>query len=128
MKIASQIFGTELKLRLQAFINESAVLWCLRINAFTTLVTGAVMIWSWQRLPPLVPLFYSLPWGEEQLAPPYFLTLLLLIQVFNVFVIMGLASLLYRSYRYLSFLLIFGVTFITLLIQATLIQIILLMT
>jgi len=24
---------------------------------------------NWQRLPPQVPLFYSRPWGEDQLAP-----------------------------------------------------------
>ncbi len=28
-----------------------------------------------RRLPPEVPLFYSNPWGREQLAPPYFLLL-----------------------------------------------------
>ena len=31
---------------------------------------------SWFKLPPQVPLFYSLPWGKEQLASPVFLWLL----------------------------------------------------
>lgn len=29
----------------------------------------------WTKLPPQVPLFYSKPWGEEQLMPPVFLLL-----------------------------------------------------
>lgn len=28
------------------------------------------IIFSWRSLPPQVPLFYSRPWGEEQLATP----------------------------------------------------------
>ena len=31
------------------------------------------LFFSWSKLPPEVPLFYSLPWGKEQLVPPYFL-------------------------------------------------------
>jgi len=31
---------------------------------------------SWQLLPPLVPLYYSKPWGEEQLSQPIGLFLL----------------------------------------------------
>jgi len=39
---------------------------------------GAVVGWGllavfWVKLPPLVPLWYSRPWGEEQLANPAFL-------------------------------------------------------
>ena len=26
---------------------------------------------SWKKLPPMVPLWYSLPWGDEQLAAPF---------------------------------------------------------
>ena len=31
------------------------------------------LFFSWSKLPPEVPLFYSLPWGKEQLVLPYFL-------------------------------------------------------
>lgn len=120
--------GSELKLRLNAFIKETKVLWCLRLITISLLVTGSIMIWFWKRLPPLVPLFYSLPWGEEQLVPPYFLTLLLLILIINVYLILGLAFILHRNYRYLSLLLSFGITFITFITEVTLIQIILLIS
>lgn len=35
-----------------------------------------LLIFFFKRLPPLLPLFYSLPWGEEQLAGPTSLILL----------------------------------------------------
>jgi len=35
-----------------------------------------ILLWRWNRLPPLVPLWYSRPWGSDQLASPYWLLLL----------------------------------------------------
>jgi hypothetical protein len=44
---------------------------------FGFLVTqlGLILLF-WKKLPPEVPLFYSRPWGKEQLASPWFLFLL----------------------------------------------------
>ncbi len=36
----------------------------------------AMLIWRWQSLPPQVPLWFSRPWGADQLASPYWLFLL----------------------------------------------------
>lgn len=36
----------------------------------------AVTLWRWKFLPPAVPLWYSRPWGEDQLAHPVWLFLL----------------------------------------------------
>lgn len=35
-----------------------------------------VWLYYWQKLPPAVPLFYSLPWGERQLTSPTSLVIL----------------------------------------------------
>lgn len=35
-----------------------------------------MIVLRWQYLPPLVPLWYALPWGNEQLAAPYWLIIL----------------------------------------------------
>lgn len=66
----------------------------LRINKFTnfikrplikraTLAFAAMFIFSislivlkWSELPPEVPLYYSLPWGEKQLGSPWELSIL----------------------------------------------------
>ena len=36
---------------------------------------GLILVF-WRKLPPEVPLFYSRPWGKEQLANPWFLFLI----------------------------------------------------
>lgn len=36
----------------------------------------AVTLWRWKFLPPAVPIWYSRPWGEDQLAHPLWLFLL----------------------------------------------------
>lgn len=35
-----------------------------------------LLLWRWRMLPPLLPLWYSRPWGADQLASPYWLLLL----------------------------------------------------
>ncbi len=39
-------------------------------------VQGVFLALKWQNLPPRVPLFYSLPWGDQQLAQKPYLFLL----------------------------------------------------
>jgi len=51
------------------------------------LVQISLILFFWSKLPPEVPLFYSRPWGKEQLVNPWFLFLLpgltLVIFLFN---------------------------------------------
>ena len=42
---------------------------------FAILGAGATA-WLWRRLPPIVPLYFTEPWGEAELAPKIFLLLL----------------------------------------------------
>lgn len=49
------------------------------VHKFTILIfvlSVALLAWRWSRLPPLVPLWYSRPWGTDQLANPYWLLVL----------------------------------------------------
>ena len=56
----------------------------------------SLFLFTLKRLPPQIPLFYSLPWGEEQLAPSIALLLLplgiFLIALLNSFLIMASLS------------------------------------
>jgi hypothetical protein len=46
-------------------------LWQAIVAITASVMTGGV-IWIWgNNLPPQIPLFYSMPWGEEQLVPPW---------------------------------------------------------
>lgn len=59
---------------------------------FFLILSFGLFLFTLKKLPPQVPLFYSLPWGEEQLAPNlalFFLPLgMLLVAVLNSFFIM----------------------------------------
>lgn len=47
------------------------------IAFFLMLVVSVILlVIFWTKIPPQVPLYYSLPWGEKQLASPVELTLL----------------------------------------------------
>lgn len=41
-----------------------------RVNIFLLLTQVVIILIAWRHLPPQLPLFYSRPWGEEQLIYP----------------------------------------------------------
>lgn len=43
---------------------------------FFSMLSLIVIVVCWTKLPPLLPLWYSRPWGVDQLAPPIFLLIL----------------------------------------------------
>jgi len=49
----------------------------MKIVILTLVVIQLVIIgWFWRFLPPQVPLFFSRPWGEDQLVAPVYLFLI----------------------------------------------------
>lgn len=93
------------------------------VNKFVIIVTIlgiAVLIWRFRSLPPEVPLWYQKPWGQDQLASPYFL-LLLPLGALSIFLINGLVSikltkdhLVFTQILFLTSLLVSLLSFITL--------------
>lgn len=49
---------------------------CTKLSLLLIAVQVIAIAISWKNLPPMVPLWYSLPWGDEQLASPIWLTVL----------------------------------------------------
>ena len=72
--------------------NELAV----RLSLFLLAFCFCLFLFTLKRLPPWVPLFYSLPWGEQQLSPTIGLLFLplgmLLVAVLNSFFIMAILN------------------------------------
>lgn len=72
-------------------------------------------------LPPLIPLWYAKPWGEEQLANPWWLTILpatsLIVYVINVLagVYLTTEHLVFTQLLYFTSLVVSFLSFITLL-------------
>ncbi len=54
----------------------------IRLNLIMIVVQIALIITFFSQLPPQVPLYYSRPWGEAQLAPTHHLFILPLIATF----------------------------------------------
>lgn len=102
----------------------------LAIRAFfaSFFLSAFALVFRWQRLPPEVPLYYCLPWGEAQLATPLDLLILpltsLFVFVFNFF----LASVFLEKEPWLSRVLILTSTIFSFLAMFTLIKIIFLIT
>lgn len=61
----------------------SKVLW-LSLGWFV--ITSILVVFFWQNLPNQIPLFYSKPWGEEQLAAREFIPLPFLLATVFLFV------------------------------------------
>ena len=77
------------------------ITWSHKIVVFSTIMQLGVLALAWSRLPPLVPLWYSRPWGTDQLAPPIFLTVLPLISLLSHLINTSLAM--YITTDYLIF-------------------------
>lgn len=88
-------------------------------------ITGGFVLFFWQNLPPQVPLFYSKPWGEEQLGAPHLLALPLLLGILFLG-INGFLSYIVPENSFLKKILILGGMMSCLLASITLIRIVLL--
>lgn len=95
---------------------------------FVGLASLCVAIFSlaffWPSLPPEIPLFYSKPWGENQLVPSYFAGLPLLLGAILLFTNSAFAQTL-DGYPLIRRLLVFGGSVVCVFAAITVIRIIL---
>jgi len=80
------------------------------------------------RLPPEVPLFYSRPWGEEQLTPSTSLLMLPLGGLLFTFLNIGMAVFLFDEFPFLARILVWSTALISTLACIALFKIITLIT
>lgn len=83
-----------------------------------------VIILAWSRLPPQLPLFYSQPWGEDQLTTPAGLLLLPGLSFLIFFINFVFLAFIPKEEKLMRQTLVAGVTVFSLLCLATLLQII----
>ena len=48
----------------------------LKITILSFFVLIFLIIWKWPNIPSMIPLWYSKPWGQDQLAPSWWLLIL----------------------------------------------------
>lgn len=92
------------------------------------LLAGVIfLLIFWLRLPPEVPLFYSKPWGQEQLGQPIFLWLPLILAGLTLLANSALASFLGEN-QFLKKTLVIGAIVASFLASITVIRIIFLVS
>lgn len=60
----------------ESFFNDKFRLWSFTALAISILIQAGLIFLSWGKLPTQIPIFYSLPWGNDILAAPMFLWIL----------------------------------------------------
>lgn len=113
----AQIFKTDRLFRL-----------CLRLALILFALCFFVLVWWFSRLPPQLPLYYSLPWGEDQLATPIELVIFSSSLILFWGIQVAGAFLLYPKFTYLGRLLLISSTLITILGLYSVIRILFLIT
>lgn len=82
--------------------NNRLFIWSITLSLILFFFCNLIFVFSWNNLPPDIPLYYSLPWGEEQLAKPISLGLLIVgttcLSIVNIF----LAMILLNKHRFYS--------------------------
>ena len=90
-------------------------------------LTGVIVAFYW-RLPPEIPLFYSRPWGMEQLAPSYFLVVVFAMLSMILVVNTILASFSFSRERVLSRMFAWITLLVSFLVTYSVLRIVLLVT
>jgi len=103
---------------------EPAVKKGARAGVAGVLLMVAVLLFAWKRLPPEVPLFYSRPWGESQLAEKEWLWVLPGVGVGVLVLNLKIASLFFKEEPFLIKGLVWGATLIVGLLAVTLLEIV----
>jgi hypothetical protein len=106
------------------FKQDKFFVWSARIGIVVQLFCFLLLLWKWAKLPQVVPLFYSLPWGDQQLGHP--LSLLLLVCSISFFYVVNtlFALVIFNTSKYLSHMLLIATTIITILTAITLVNIV----
>ena len=118
---------TDVRLYFEELKQTKGFIWTARIVLVSLFLSLVFVLVLWSKLPRQVPLYYSLPWGEEQLAHPLALIILLLtsgsVYCLNAF----LGILVKQKWPFFMYILLLGGTMVTLLTIFTVVRIVLLM-
>ena len=60
----------------EKFSSDRFSFWVFSLCALSVLAQASLILFSWDKLPPQIPFFYSKPWGEQMLVSPVALWIL----------------------------------------------------
>ena len=111
-----------------SLLNHRSTRLALRATFLLLGVSWLVLVWFWGKLPPVVPLLYSRPWGEEQVVPVPFIVLLPGLSTLFSLINLRLASLFFAKETFFSQFLVWLNLTVVLLATTTLVRILLIVT
>lgn len=117
-----------IKQKLIKLIAEKSVFRLVKIYSLLMGCFLVIGIWKWNDLPPLLPLFYSLPKSSDQLGTPLTLLLLPALSLFLFILDFTLSSLIFAKSRLASEILIIIAVSTSFLLLITYIKIIFLVS
>jgi len=109
-------------------IKDKTISLCLQLGFSLLVIQLIIVALFWRKLPPQVPLFYSRPWGGEQLVTPTRLLILPIISLLIIGVNFTAASLIPGEEKLASQLLVIFATVFNFLSLVTLFKIVTLVT
>src|SRR3990167_5841673 len=95
-----------MKQKFSALLKEKLISRFILLYGMTLVLFVVITIWKWQFMPPELPLFYSLPRGEDQLVTPVTFLLIPFSSVFLFFFNYCLAAIFYSHSKLAAFLFI----------------------
>lgn len=122
---AREVFKPKITLfkKITTVLRNSWFITSIRLVIILAVVEASLIGLLYKHIPFQVPLFFSRPWGEEQLVPKIYLFSLpaglIILTIVNVCV----SALVYEKENLLAYLLVFSVTLVALLVSITLFQI-----
>ncbi len=118
----------ELRVYFSQLKHDQVFVWTSRIVLISILLCLVLLVILWHKLPGQIPLFYSLPWGEEQLSDPLNLFFLLFAGAFMYTLNTLVSALLRPKWPFFASILLCGGMLATILAIYTVTRIVLLIT
>jgi len=100
----------------------------ININITALIIMIIFLIWKWSKIPAYIPLWFSKPWGQEQLAPSWWLIFLPVASIIIFFINSTIAISLTTAHRVFTQILMMTSLFLTILDLYILVNIINLIT
>lgn len=116
-------FFSNIKEQVDALLKDRTSYLGIRLSIGLILLMLIINAVFWIKLPPQIPLFYSRPWGEDQLAGKNWIFFLTFICLFLIIMNFRLASLFYKNEILLAKILVWTSVILAFLLDTTLIRI-----
>lgn len=109
-------------------LKDDTVIKTVKVFTLLIVIFITIFIWKWQKLPPQIPLFYSLPRGTETLGYSIQILTLPVYSLIFFFLDFLIASLIYKREKLAAILLLIAGCVVTFLILITFLKIVFLVS